>query len=91
VQEPAYTWDHYVAFPDLQDRDGRVFDNKAARVTAEVWVSLPHTTLLNTSHSLNILEIITGYIPSICRISSDARRDLRPGRVVWLTKHVINS
>lgn len=90
-QEPAYTWDHYVAFPDLPDRDGRVFANKAARVTTELWVSLPRTTLLNTSHSLDILEIMTGYIVSICRISSDARRDMRPRRLVWLTKPVINS
>ena len=25
----------------------------------ELWLSLPHTTLLNTSHSLDILEIMT--------------------------------
>jgi len=37
AQEPAYTWDHYVAFPDLPDRDGRVFPNKAERVKAELW------------------------------------------------------
>jgi hypothetical protein len=91
ARELAYTRDHYVAFPDLPDRDGRVFNNKAAQVTAELWVSLPRTTLLNTSHSLDILGIMTGYIASICRISSDARRNLRPGQLVWLTKPVINS
>ena len=65
VQEPAYTWEHYVAVPDAPDRDARVFDNKAERVKAELWVSLPPTTLLNTSHSLDILEIMNGYIASI--------------------------
>jgi hypothetical protein len=29
VREPAYTWEHYVAVPDAQDRNGRVFANKA--------------------------------------------------------------
>ena len=42
AEEPAYTWDHYIAFPDLPDRDGRVFAKKAEQVTAELWVNLPH-------------------------------------------------
>ena len=42
--EPAYTWDHYITFPDVPDRDGRVFRNKAERVTAELWVSISRTT-----------------------------------------------
>ena len=42
TEEPAYTWDHYIAFPDLPDRDGRVFAKKAEQVTAELWVNLPH-------------------------------------------------
>ena len=48
--ESAYTWAHYVAVPDIPDRDGRVFADKAQRVKAELWVSLSRTTLLNTSH-----------------------------------------
>jgi hypothetical protein len=91
VREPTYTWEHYVDIPDAQDQNGRVFANKAERVKAELWVSLPPTTLLNTSHSLDILEIMTGYIASICWISSDVRRDFRTGRLVWLTKPVTNS
>lgn len=90
VREPAYTFGHYVAADDAEDRAGRVFNNTAERVKAELWVSLPPNTLLNTSHSLDILEIMTGYIASICRISSDARRDLRTGRLWWLTKFVKN-
>jgi hypothetical protein len=57
----------------------------------ELWVRLPRTTLLNTSHSLDILEIMTAYIVSICRISSDASRDLSYRRLGWLRKPVINS
>ena len=59
AEEPAHTWEHYVAFSDLPDRDGRVFANKAERVVAELWVSLSHTIFLNTLHSLDILEIMT--------------------------------
>jgi hypothetical protein len=52
--ELAYTFDHYSIAPDAEDLHGREFINKAERVTEELWVSLCHTTLLNTSHSLNI-------------------------------------
>ena len=45
--EPAYLFDHYVIASDAE------YPNKAARVKAEFWVSLPCTTLLNTSHSLD--------------------------------------
>jgi hypothetical protein len=90
-QEPAYTFDHYVAFPNLPDQFCRQFTNKAVWVMAELWVSLSRTTLLNTSHSLDILEIMTGYIMSVCRISSYVSRDLRLGRLVWLRKPIINS
>ena len=45
--EPAYSFDHYAIAPDAE------YPNKAARVKAELWVSLPRTTLLNTSHSLD--------------------------------------
>ena len=89
--EPAYTWDHYIALLDVPDRDGRVFRNKGGRVTAELWVSIPRTTVLNTSHSLEILKIMTRYIVSICRISSDASKDLRKGRIFWLRKNVLSS
>ncbi|XP_022681881.1 uncharacterized protein LOC111257092 [Setaria italica] len=30
-------WDHYAATPDVPDRDGRVFANKAQQVKAELW------------------------------------------------------
>jgi hypothetical protein len=90
-QELAYTFEHYAVFLDLPDRFCRQFANKAQWVTQELWVSLSRTTLLNTLHSLDILEIMTRYIASICRISSYASQDLRPGRIVWLRKHVLNS
>ena len=45
--EPAYSFDHYAIALDME------YPNKAARVKAEFWVSLPRTTLLNTSHSLD--------------------------------------
>ena len=45
--EPAYSFDHYVVALDAE------YPNKATRVKAEFWVSLPRTTLLNTSHSLD--------------------------------------
>jgi hypothetical protein len=41
-REPAYTFDHYAAAPDV------VYGNKAERVRRELWVSLSRTT----SHSL---------------------------------------
>ena len=45
--EPAYSFDHYAVATDAE------YPNKAARVKVELWVSLPRTTLLNTSHSLD--------------------------------------
>ena len=45
--EPADSFDHYVIASDAE------YPNKAARVKVEFWVSLPRTTLLNTSHSLD--------------------------------------
>ncbi|XP_072147856.1 uncharacterized protein [Setaria viridis] len=36
-EDPAYTWDHYVAAADVDDRDHRTFANKAERVKAELW------------------------------------------------------
>jgi hypothetical protein len=39
VWEPAYTFEHYAAAPDAEDREGRVFSNKAERVKKELWVS----------------------------------------------------
>jgi len=84
--QPAYTWDHYVAALDAVDQDGRVFPSKAERVKGELWVSIPRTTLLNTSHSPDILEVMTVYIASICRTSIDARRGTRPRRPPSLKK-----
>ena len=89
--ESVYTWADYVAFPDLPDGNDMVFTNKVEWVVAELWVSLPLTTMLNTSHSLDILQIMIGYIASICRISIDAWRDMRTGQPVWLTEPVLNS
>ena len=45
--EPAYSFDHYAIALDVE------YPNKAAQVKAEFWISLPRTTLLNTSHSLD--------------------------------------
>lgn len=45
--EPADSFDDYAVAADPH------YPNKAARVKAEFWVSLPRTTLLNTSHSLD--------------------------------------
>ena len=53
VTGPAYSFDHYAAAPDTTYLVGRAFPNKVARVKAELWVSVPVTTLLNTSHSLD--------------------------------------
>ena len=47
--EPAYTWDHYIAVPDAEDREGRSFGNKARRVVGEFWVSR-RTILVNSYH-----------------------------------------
>ena len=49
----------------------------------ELWVSLPHAILFNMSHSLQILEIMYGYIIFVCMISFDARLDTRLGRMWW--------
>jgi hypothetical protein len=53
-EEPPYTFAHYANAPDARDLLGREFPNKAERVKVELWVSLPRTTLFNTSHSLDI-------------------------------------
>lgn len=58
AQESPYTSEHYVAFPNLPDWDGRIFGNKAEQAMAKLWVSSLNT-LLNTSYSLDILEIMT--------------------------------
>nr|TKW09369.1 hypothetical protein SEVIR_6G090100v2 [Setaria viridis] len=36
-QQPAYTWDHYIAAPDVPDRQQRRFPNIAERVKAKLW------------------------------------------------------
>ena len=78
VTEPAYTWSHYIAAPDARDREGREFPNRAERVKAELWVSSFRTTLVNTN-CMEIIEVMTGSVESICRISLDARRASRVG------------
>jgi hypothetical protein len=85
VMGPTYSFD-----PDAKDRANRRYNNKAERVKQELWVSLPRTILLDTSHSLDILQIMNGYIVFVCRISSDARRDMRPGQMWWLPNAVKN-
>ena len=91
VTGPTYTFDHYAIAPDAKDRNNREFNNKAERVKQELWVSIPCTILFNMSHSLHILEIMYGYIVFVCRISSDARLDTRPGRMWWLPRAVRSS
>jgi hypothetical protein len=71
----AYSFDYYAAAPDAEDRAGRVF-NKAERVKQELWVSLPRSTLLNTSHLLDILEIMNGYKAG-CHVMPTARKSGR--------------
>jgi hypothetical protein len=46
VVGPAYTFDHYTAAPDAEDRDGRVFNNKAERVKQELWVSATNIAII---------------------------------------------
>ena len=63
------SFDHYALFP----ADGHL--NLADQVLTELWVSLSHSTTLNSLYSLDILEINNGYLVSLCRTSSDASRD----------------
>jgi hypothetical protein len=90
-REPAYTFPHYYSAPDVPDRDGRVFANKAEHVMEELWVSLPRTGIAQYIASLDILDIMTIYIASICRISTDDNRDMRRRREMWLKKPVRHS
>jgi hypothetical protein len=55
--EPATSFDHYALVADARDVNNREFRNKADQVIMELWVSLSRTTALNSSHSLDILEI----------------------------------
>jgi hypothetical protein len=80
----AYSFDHYATAPDAEDRANRRYNNKAEQLKQELWVSLPRTTLLNTSYSLDILEIMNGYIMFVCRISLDVWRGRKPGQLWWL-------
>jgi hypothetical protein len=81
VMGSAYSFDHYVVAPGAMDQDSREFNNKAEQVKQWMWVSVPHTILFNTSHSLHILKIMHRYIVFVCRISSDMRLDTRLGRM----------
>jgi hypothetical protein len=88
VMGPAYSFDHYVVTLDTVDQDDREFNNKTERVNQELWVSLSHTILFNMLHSLHILKIMYEYIVFVCKISSDARLDTRPGWMWWLPRDV---
>jgi hypothetical protein len=52
VTLPPWTWDHVYAVEDSE------FGTVAARIKAEFWVSLRRTKLVNTTHSLVVLEIM---------------------------------
>ena len=78
VLEPAYTWDHYIAVPETEDREGRNFSTKARRVVRELWVSHPRTKMVNISHFVSISIIMIAIIESICRISTGAWKVKRP-------------
>jgi hypothetical protein len=91
VTGPVYSFDHYAVAPDAVDQNDMEFNNKAKGVKQELWVSLPQTILFNTPHSLHILEIVYGYIVFVCKISSDARLYMRPGRMWWLPRAVRSS
>jgi hypothetical protein len=78
----AFSFDHYDVALDAEDRDSMEFNNKVERVKQELWVSLSRTIMFNTSHLLHILEIMYGYIVFVCRISLDARLDMRAGDVL---------
>ena len=88
--ELAYTWDHYIAISDTEDREGRNFGTKARRVIGELWVSHPRTKLVNISHSISIFGIMIAIIGSICRISTGAWKDKMPGRLKLLKQPVTN-
>jgi len=38
VEEPTYTWDHYITIPNAEDREGSNFGTKARRVVVKLWV-----------------------------------------------------
>lgn len=78
VYEPAWYFEHYYSAKDHEDSLGANFDNMAERVKGELWVSRPHRTLLNSSHSDQIR------IACICRISSGAMMDMRKRRGIML-------
>lgn len=49
----ATTFDHYALMADQEDRERRVFQNKAQRVVGEFWVSLPRNILHSSIHHIN--------------------------------------
>ena len=52
VRELAYTWDHYMAIADADDREGRNFGTMTRRVVGELWVSNRGTILVNILDAL---------------------------------------
>jgi hypothetical protein len=82
--EPAWTFEHYSCTPDQTDMLGRNFTNKTLRVIQEMRVRLPRTSLLNTSHSLVLLYIMTVYIMCTCMISIEWSPDMsKEPSAVW--------
>jgi hypothetical protein len=49
VVGPAYMFEQYAAAPDTEDRDGRVFNNKAEWVKQELWVSATYIAIIANS------------------------------------------
>ena len=72
VESPPWTWDHFNSAVDA------VYGTVQERIRREFWVSLHHTTLLNTMNSLDVLEIMKGHMMSVCRTSSCWRRGMTP-------------
>ncbi|TVU12499.1 hypothetical protein EJB05_46150, partial [Eragrostis curvula] len=87
-QEPALTWAHYKRVADVPDENGRDFRTVADRVVGELWVSLVYIELVNTSRSLDILQIMKVYIASVCRIFSGSSRNGVTVRCARCTMHV---
>jgi len=82
--EPAWMFQHYGGAPDTIDVLGRNFRNKALRVIKEMWVRIPHTSLLTTSHSLVLLYIMTVYIACTYRISLEWSPKMRNRLITFL-------
>jgi len=81
--ELAWTFQRYEGTPDTTDVLGRNFGNKALWVIKEMWVRIPRTSLLTTSHS-SVLHIMTVYIACTCRISLEWSLNMRNMPITFL-------